>query len=181
MRALLLPFFAAGWLVIGAVHLATGGLSAAGLTGTSPSAPDPRAAGGPTLKLTAGWGLDGAPADVRVGTSIWAIGSGFHPGARVSIAYAVAETGFGRAPVAQAVVGSGGGFVTSFTITPAIAVVGPGTSSGRYPGPAQPVLFVAREELSQGAHRGQARAAAALVVDCAERAARIHAVGNLPR
>lgn len=66
-----------------------------------------------------------SPSFGPIGTRVAVIGLGFHPRAHISIMYGPPNAEFVHRPIARAVAGARGRFVTFFTVTRAFAVRSP--------------------------------------------------------
>ena len=167
MRTTLMTLLAAGSLAVGSVTLSQTRPPAAALAQVSPPALPTVFGKGAELHLLGAWSLRTGEHffnDAHAGSRVTAVGLGFHPGARVRIIYAMANSNFFLKPIAQSVVGPRGRFEASFPVTQAMAHGGPWAASGLYTGPIQPLLFEAYEGSSPGVGPRHAYAVAALVV-----------------
>lgn len=100
----------------------------------------------------------------RVGSTVRAVGLGFHPGQRVRLIYTVPDANFVLQPIAQATVNAMDRFEARFTITRAMDRGGPYAPSGRYGGPVQPLVLEAYEGSSPGVGPRHAYALSSLIV-----------------
>ena len=167
IRAILLTLLAVGSIAVGSLTLAGARTHAAARAPVSESALPTVFGKGAELHLAGAWSSrtgDHAFNEAHAGTRVTAVGLGFHPGARVRIIYAMANTHFLMRPIAQSVVGPRGRFEVSFPVTPAMAHGGPWAASGLYARSIQPLLVEAYEGASPGVGPHHAYAVAALVV-----------------
>jgi hypothetical protein len=100
----------------------------------------------------------------HVGSTVLAVGLGFHPGQRVRLIYTVPDANFVLQPIAQATVNAAGRFEAHFTVTRAMDRGGPYAPSGRYGGSVQPLVLEAYEGNSPGVGPRHAYAVSSLIV-----------------
>jgi hypothetical protein len=100
----------------------------------------------------------------HVGSTVLAVGLGFHAGQRVRLIYTVPNANFVLQPIAQATVNAVGRFEAHFIVTRAMDRGGPYAPSGRYGGPVQPLMLEAYEGNSPGVGPQHAYAVSSLIV-----------------
>ncbi len=100
----------------------------------------------------------------HLGSTVRAVGLGFHPGQHVRLIYTVPDANFVMQPIAQATVDAVGRFEARFIVTRTMDRGGPYAPSGRYGGPVQPLMLEAYEGSSPGVGPRHAYAVSSLIV-----------------